>query len=105
MKILLDECLDRRLAGELKGHEVKTVPRMGWASIENGRLLALGEKSFDIFVTVDKNLPHQQNLPQFNIAVIVLICRSNRLADLKPLARKILAALASAKKGHALRIG
>jgi hypothetical protein len=78
---------------------------MGWASVENGRLLALAEKNFDVFVTVDKNLPHQQHLPRFNLAVIVLVCRSNRLEDLKPLAPKLLASLATAKKGHALRIG
>ena len=60
MKILLDECIDRRLARELKGHTVKTVPQMGWAGIKNGRLLAAAEKEFDVFVTVDRNLSFQQ---------------------------------------------
>ena len=39
MRILLDECVDRRLAREIVGHEVRTVPQMGWASIRNGDLL------------------------------------------------------------------
>ena len=39
MKLLLDECIDRRLAKELVGHEVKTAPQMGWAGIKNGELL------------------------------------------------------------------
>jgi hypothetical protein len=55
VKILLDECVDRRLARELAGHEVKTVPQMGWAGIKNGELLTLAEKEFEAFVT-DRNL-------------------------------------------------
>ena len=72
MKLLLDECIDRKLATEFSSYEVKTVPQMGWAGVKNGQLLALAEAEFDVFITVDRNLSFQQNLPQFNIAVIVL---------------------------------
>ncbi|GAB4174255.1 MAG: hypothetical protein Fur006_04040 [Coleofasciculaceae cyanobacterium] len=101
MKLLLDECIDRRFAKEFVGYEVKTVPQMGWAGVKNGQLLALAEAEFDVFITVDRNLSFQQNLPQFNIAVIVLQAPSNRLADLKPLASGVLAVLATAAKGQA----
>lgn len=101
MKILLDECIDCRLAREFVGYEVKTVPQMGWTGIKNGQLLALAEAEFDVFITVDRNLSFQQNLPQFNIAVIVLQAPSNRLADLKPLAPAVLATLPTAVKGQA----
>jgi predicted nuclease of predicted toxin-antitoxin system len=101
VKILLDECIDRRLAREFIGYEVKTVPQMGWAGIKDGQLLVLAEAEFDVFITVDRNLSFQQNLPQFNIAVIVLQASSNRLADLKPLAPQILAMLATVGKGTA----
>jgi predicted nuclease of predicted toxin-antitoxin system len=101
MKVLLDECIDRRLAREFVGYEVKTVPQMGWAGVKNGQLLALAEAEFDVFITVDRNLSFQQNLPQFNMAVIVLQAPSNRLADLKPLAPKVLAILTNATKGKA----
>ncbi len=101
MKLLLDECIDRRLAREFSGHEVKTVPQMGWAGIKNVQLLALAESEFDVFITVDRNLSFQQNLPQFNFAVIVLQSPSNRIADLKPLAPKILTILPTAVKGQA----
>ncbi|MBW4595674.1 MAG: DUF5615 family PIN-like protein [Brasilonema angustatum HA4187-MV1] len=101
MKILLDECIDRKLAREFVGYEVKTVPQMGWAGIKNGQLLVLAEVEFDVFITVDRNLSFQQNLPQFNITVIVLQASSNRLADLKPLAPKILAILPTLTKGQA----
>jgi hypothetical protein len=62
--------------------------------IKNGQLLALAEAEFDVFITVDRNLSFQQNLPQFDLAVIVLQAPSNRLADLKPLATQILDILA-----------
>jgi uncharacterized protein DUF5615 len=105
MKILLDECVDRRFAKELPGHFVKTVPQMGWATIKNGELLVLAQKEFDVFLTVDRNLSFQQNLPKFNIAVLVLQARSNRLADLKPLAPKVLSILPSLTKGKAEVVG
>ena len=101
MKILLDECIDRRLAKEFVGYDVKTVPKMGWAGIKNGQLLALAEAEFDIFITVDRNLSFQQNLLQFNIAVVVLQVSSNRLADMKPLVPNVLAILATVTKGKA----
>lgn len=101
MKILFDECIDRKLTREFVDYEMKTVPQMGWAGIKNGQLLALAEAEFDIFITVDGNLPFQQNLPQFDIAVIVLQANSNRLADLKPLVPEVLVILATATKGQA----
>jgi len=73
---------------------MKTVPQRGWAGVKNNQLLALSEAEFDVFITVDRNLSFQQNLPQFDIAVIVLQAPSNRFADLKPLAPKVLAILA-----------
>jgi hypothetical protein len=55
VRILLDECIDRRFARELPRHEVRTVPEAGWAGKSNGELLALAENSFDVFVTVAQN--------------------------------------------------
>jgi hypothetical protein len=105
VKILLDECVDRRFAKELPEHFVKTVPQMGWATIKNGELLALAEKEFDVFITVDRNLSFQQNLPKFDIAVLVLQAHTNRLADLKPLAPKVLLILPLLTKGKAEVVG
>jgi predicted nuclease of predicted toxin-antitoxin system len=101
MKLLFDECIDRKLSRDFVGYEVKTVPQMGWAGVKNGQLLALAETEFDVFITVDRNLSFQQNLSQFDIAVIVLQAASNRLADIKPLVPEVLAILATATKGQA----
>ena len=93
MKVLLDECIDWRLAHELTGHEVKTARQMGWATLKNGELLALVCQHFDVLVTVDQNLPFQQNLALLSITIIVLQGKTNRLADLRPLIPKLLEAI------------
>jgi hypothetical protein len=92
VKILLDECVDRRLSRDLVGHSVSTVPRWGWSGIKNGELLALAEKEFDIFVTVDRKISTQQDLTKFNIAVLLIRSRSNRLEDIRPLVPELLEA-------------
>lgn len=104
MKILLDECLDRRLARDLSDYEVKTVPQMGWAGMKNGELMTLAEAEFDVFITVDRNLSFQQNLPKFDIAVLVIHSKSNRLEDLQSFASKIIEILPTLKKGEAIFI-
>jgi hypothetical protein len=105
VKVLLDECIDRRPASEIPWHDVKTVPEAGWAAFKNGDLLARAEQEFDVFVTVDRNLPFQQNLSRFSIAVIVLRARSNRVRDLRALIPQLLAALPRAKAGEVTWVG
>lgn len=85
MRLLLDESVPRRLRRALPNHEVKTVVEMGWGGIKNGNLLAIAAASFDAFITVDKNLPYQQNLSDLALAVVVLDARSNELPALLPL--------------------
>lgn len=99
MRILLDECIDHRLAKKIEGHDVVTVPQAGWAGIKNGDLLRLAQEQFDVFVTVDRNLSFQQHLPQFTIAVIVLQAPTNRLKDLRPLVPQLQQMLPLAHKG------
>jgi hypothetical protein len=99
VKVLLDECVDWRLARDLVGHDVKTARQMGWTTIKNGELLALAGRQFEVFVTVDRNLSFQQNLVSYPIAVIVLRAKTNRLVDLKPLTPKLVAAIESARPG------
>jgi hypothetical protein len=105
VKILLDECVDRRLAKEIEGHEVVTVPQAGWAGIQNGELLRRAQEQFDVFVTVDRNLSFQQHLPQFTIAVIVLQAPTNRLKDLRLLVPQLHRMLPVAPKGQVTWVG
>ena len=105
MRVLLDECLPRRLKRDLVGHEARTAPEVGWASKRNGELLRLAEREFDVFLTVDRKLRYQQNLAAFNIAVVVMVAVTNRLLDLQPLIPQVLETLADAKPGQAAVVG
>ncbi len=105
MRILLDECVPRRLRQELPGHDVHTVPEMGWSGKKNGELLRLmAGQSFEVFLTVDQSIRHQQNLQVAGVAVVVLVASSNRLADLVPLMPSAQAALGSIKPGDVVEI-
>lgn len=66
---------------------------MGWSGVKNGDLLRLAAASFDVFITVDKNLPYQQSLATLPLAVIVLDAQSNDLPALLPLVPKLEATL------------
>jgi hypothetical protein len=105
MKVLLDECVPRKLRRELAEHEVLTVTERGWSGIKNGKLLTLAEAEFDVFLTVDQNLKYQQNLTAFNIGVILLVARNNRLKTLLPLMSEAREALGNIKAGVFIRVG
>ena len=99
MRLLLDECVPARLKRALPAHEVSTVVLEGWSGIKNGKLLALAGAKFDAFITVDKNLPYQQNTAALPVAVLVLDTVSNELPYLLPLVPTLEAALAGLKPG------
>ena len=104
MRVLLDECLPRRLKHELAGHEVVTVPERGWAGVKNGELVRRAADEFDVFITVDQGLRFQQNLAAAStasrLAVLVLRVKSNRLEALRPLAPRMLTLLGSIAPGQ-----
>jgi hypothetical protein len=79
------ESVPARLQRALSDHSVRTVVEMGWSGVKNGKLLALAASEFDASVTVDKNLPYQQNLSTLPIAVVVLEAASNELLARLPL--------------------
>ena len=104
MRILLDENLDWRLGRFLPGHEVKSVTRLGWAGLKNGKLLARANENFDALITMDNPMVSQQNLSKLQIAIVVLRARSNRLADTSLLMPQVLALLPRLKSGRVARV-
>lgn len=78
---------------------MQTVPEAGWASKKNGELLRLAEKSFDVLLTNDQNIEHQQTISRFDVAFIVLVAPTNDIVDLLPLMPKVNAILISIKPG------
>ncbi len=83
MRVLLDHCLDWRLNRSLPGHTVKAVGKLGWGGLKDRPLLAKASAQFDVLVTSDKNLPYQQDLGRYELAVAVLDVPSNRTASPK----------------------
>ena len=104
MRLLLDECLPKRLKRDLEPYEARTVPEMGWAGIKNGALLRLAEEQFDVFLTVDQNLTFQQNLTGLALCVVTLSAKSNDIDDLRPLMPQVLERLPAALPGEVIRI-
>jgi len=104
MKLLLDECLPRKLKGALLGREVKAVPEMGWAGIGNGELLPLIESVFDAFFTIDGNMRYQQKMSGRSFALVVLEAYDNTIETLLPLMPQVLAALPSVAPGQIVKI-
>ena len=76
MKILLDESLPRKLKDDFgTEHEVWSVRDKSWLGKKNGALLKLMlEENFELFVTVDQNLPYQQNVAA-SLNDICTLCR------------------------------
>jgi hypothetical protein len=106
MKILLDECVPRRFRSALRGHDCQTVPEAGFAGEKNGRLLRLAEEAgFEVFLTIDRGIAYQQNLNSRRMSVLIIVTRSNRLADLLPHAEECQIALAALTPGGLVRVG
>lgn len=84
-RVLCDESVPRDVAAAIGGHTVTTVQALGWAGATNGALLrAAREAGFEVLVTVDRNMEHQQNIPASGLALVVLRARSTRIPDLLP---------------------
>jgi len=73
MKLLLDECVVRDLKRDLIGHNVSTVVEAGFSGLENGELLRAASEDYDVLITVDRNLPFQQNISSLQIGILILM--------------------------------
>lgn len=105
MRVLLDECVPKQLRRELQGQDVLTVPQMGWAGVSNGALLHRAASEFDVLITSDQSIEHQQNVPKMDLAIIVLVAESNDVEVLRPLMPEVCKALARAQPGTVRYIG
>jgi Domain of unknown function (DUF5615) len=106
MKLLLDECVPRKLKDHLPDVECQTVPEAGFAGNKNGELLSLAEQAgFQVFLTVDRGIEFEQNLQHRTIGVLVILAPSSRLDDLVPKAPEILEVLSSIQRGQLVKVG
>jgi hypothetical protein len=72
VRILFDQGVPAPLRGFLEGHTVATAYEKGWAALQNGELLRSAEGEFNVLVTTDHSLRHQQNLTGRRLAILVL---------------------------------
>lgn len=105
MPVLLDENLPIELAAEFSGHEVDTVVGIGWSGLTNGELLGRAAGTYDAFVTMDRNLEHQQAISRLPFAVILIVAPSNRRRDLRPVVHRLQDALKATRPSAFIRVG
>jgi predicted nuclease of predicted toxin-antitoxin system len=105
MRILIDECIPRKLKSSFPVHECVTVQEAGFSGKQNGDLLALTEGQFDVFLTMDKGIRYQQNLSGRSIAVLIVRAKSNDIDDILPFIPDCLAALHSIQPGEVVVVG
>ena len=102
LRVLLDENVDRQLKPLFQPDvDVLTVRERGWDGLENGALLRAASDESDVFVTMDRNLPYQQNLAALDLAVVVIRSVSNAFVDVAPLMPAVNEAAREAKAGAA----
>lgn len=105
MKALLDENMPRALIRLLSPEiDARTVQQEGWRGRRNGDLLRAAAEEFDMFITTDQGIPHQQNLGLYDIGVLLLEAVSNRIEDLAPLVPKVKERLSVVKPGVVIRV-
>jgi predicted nuclease of predicted toxin-antitoxin system len=105
MRTLIDECVDERLRHLFPGHDCQTARFAGLAGLKNGRLLDAAEAAgFNVLLTVDQNIPDQQNLSGRNISLMILCGRTNRLSDLARIVPAAITALDQIASGAVVRI-
>ena len=105
MRVLLDECLPRRLLRDLNAYKATTVPRQGWAGTKDRELIRLAEEEFDVFIAIGSNLVFQQNLKQTGLCIVVLCAVNSRYETLQPLIPKLQEAIGHATPAAIIRVG
>ncbi|HEX6750679.1 MAG TPA: DUF5615 family PIN-like protein [Longimicrobium sp.] len=103
-RVLLDENLPHRLRRELPECEVLTVAQAGWAGTKNGALLRLATQTFDVFLTADRSIPHQQVLATFELGFVLLEIGGTRLKDILPFIEQVREAVAAVRSGELIRV-
>lgn len=89
--------------GILPGHEVHTVQYAGFKGLSNGELLRRAAAGgYEVLLTADRNIPTQQHLPAFGIALVLV--RGSTLRQMMDQTEGLMAALAAARPGTVSRV-
>jgi predicted nuclease of predicted toxin-antitoxin system len=99
MRLLFDEQFPISIIAHFPDFTCQTVHGLGWSGVKNGELLQLAAGVCDVFVTLDRSLQHQQKVSSLRFGVVLVRCKSNRIADLLPLVPVIVSAAKSVAAG------
>ena len=103
LKLLFDQGTPAPLRRHLHGHSVDTLAEKGWSEKGNGELLDLAEREeYDVLVTTDQSLPHQQNLARWRVGVVVLL--STDWAGVRLCTGEIARAIEAVRPGQAVEV-
>src|SRR5271166_2090772 len=107
MKLPLDECVPRKIKFlfAAAGMLCETVGGAGWSGKENGELLSLAEQQYEVLVTIDKNIRHQQNLAGRKISILIIHTASNDYEDIREHLPAAVQALKSIRPGQFMEVG
>jgi len=103
-RVIVDECLPRKLKHLIPGVDVLTVPEEGFAGLKNGRLQSQITGHFDVFVTIDANLVYQQNLKELSFGIVAIQAGSNRYADIEPMKEWLCEAVMAVVSGQIMHV-
>lgn len=104
MRIFLDECVNAGVKAAFPGHVVRTVSEIGWRGSKDAALLAYAEKSFDVFVTIDRKLERQHDLVKLRLGFVIAHVPSNEIASYRPIFPALLRAAATVKPGQVVHV-
>jgi hypothetical protein len=105
MRVLVDEYLPRAVKLLFRDHDCRTVREMGWSGKKNGALLTLAEKEFDVLVTIDQGMEHEQTIAGRKLGLLVLSAPSNQVDDSQPIIPDALLALRTIRPWQVIRVG
>jgi hypothetical protein len=94
----------RRLKRDFLNYEIFTIDEAKFKGLKNGNLISAAKDEFDVLITVDKNIEHQQNKRDLPIAILILSAKSNRYESLSPLIPEALKVLETIKIGEIIKI-
>ena len=104
MRILIDECVDPRVKLLFGDHEPARVHDRGWDTLEDGPLLVLAQKDFDVLVTIDSRMEFQQNIAKFRIGIVVAHVFKNQMVHYRAIQQELLLAVEKIKPGHVIHV-
>ena len=105
MKILLDECLPVDFRHSFPTHDTHTAQWAGLKGKGNGELLRAAEiAGYDVLLTIDQGIPHQQPSAGRRISIILVRSRTNQIEDLFPMVNAILEVLETIQPGQTVSI-